>query len=233
MRTEWGPPGSPRARAVPAGHPPPPRRGRPPHLLRRAGPRPSRRPRPGGDRRSVRPGRVGHAGRPQGVEAEAIAAAGGEHPEEALEARGAEEVVLTRGVGGCTVRREGTTLHLPAARPVAGVPATGAGDVFSVAYAARRAAGAHPGRRRRWRQPASSTSWRRESPGPRRSRAQDPPVVAEPAGGHGRPAEYCSTPVAMPRAMICWSAGWPPKACPRTGRSGRGFDQRRAWCSVR
>jgi sugar/nucleoside kinase (ribokinase family) len=57
---------------------------------------------------------------------------------------GVPEVVLTRGAGGATVFADGAATDIPAAGRVAGVQTTGAGDVFAVAYAIRRADGADP-----------------------------------------------------------------------------------------
>jgi sugar/nucleoside kinase (ribokinase family) len=56
---------------------------------------------------------------------------------------GVPEVVVTHGSGGCDLYLEGKQFRVPAAREVAGVHTTGAGDMFAVTYVAARADG-HP-----------------------------------------------------------------------------------------
>jgi sugar/nucleoside kinase (ribokinase family) len=57
---------------------------------------------------------------------------------------GVPEVVVTHGSGGCDLYLDGAQFHVPAARQVLGVHATGAGDMFTVTYVAGRASGLLP-----------------------------------------------------------------------------------------
>ncbi len=57
---------------------------------------------------------------------------------------GVPEILVTQGSGGCDLYCEGAVTHIPAARTVAGVTSTGAGDVFCVAYVAGRSRGMDP-----------------------------------------------------------------------------------------
>jgi sugar/nucleoside kinase (ribokinase family) len=57
---------------------------------------------------------------------------------------GVPEVVVTHGSGGCDLYLDGAQFHIPAARQVSGVHATGAGDMFTVTYVAGRADGLLP-----------------------------------------------------------------------------------------
>lgn len=75
--------------------------------------------------------------------AEAQAVAGGPFDAPAARRLGVHEIVVTRGAGGCDLYVDGEPTHI-AAQPVPGVNATGAGDMFMVAYAARRAGGSMP-----------------------------------------------------------------------------------------
>jgi len=54
------------------------------------------------------------------------------------------EVVATLGSAGCDIFTGEVRIHVPVARPVAGVHTTGAGEVFAVTYAALRASGMDP-----------------------------------------------------------------------------------------
>jgi sugar/nucleoside kinase (ribokinase family) len=57
---------------------------------------------------------------------------------------GVPEVLLTLGSEGYIVFADGEEKRVPAARPLLGVQATGAGDVFMVGYGVSRACGADP-----------------------------------------------------------------------------------------
>lgn len=75
---------------------------------------------------------------------EADIVAGRPFDTEAAAGLGVPEVVVTHGSGGCDLYVDGAQFHVPAARPVLGVHATGAGDMFTVTYVAGRAAGRPP-----------------------------------------------------------------------------------------
>jgi sugar/nucleoside kinase (ribokinase family) len=75
---------------------------------------------------------------------EAEVVAGGAFDSPAARSLGIREIIVTDGSRGCHVYDRGVATRVPAARVVEGVHATGAGDVFMVAYVARRAAGVAP-----------------------------------------------------------------------------------------
>lgn len=76
---------------------------------------------------------------------EAAALMGPDHGPDELAALGVAEVLITAGSQGCDLYLDGSVHHhIPAAWQVEGVHATGAGDVFTVAYVAARSAGDEP-----------------------------------------------------------------------------------------
>ncbi len=62
----------------------------------------------------------------------------------AAERLGVGEILVTYGSDGCDLFCDGRVTRIPAARKVSGVSTTGAGDVFTIAYAAGRAGGVGP-----------------------------------------------------------------------------------------
>lgn len=76
-------------------------------------------------------------------DAEADVVAGRPFDAEAAAGLGVPEVAVTHGSGGCDLYLDGRQFHVPA-RPVLGVHATGAGDMFTVTYVAGRADGLPP-----------------------------------------------------------------------------------------
>jgi sugar/nucleoside kinase (ribokinase family) len=75
---------------------------------------------------------------------EAEVLAGGTFDAASARALGVPEVLVTHGSAGYDLYVDGEPLRVAAVRPVADVDPTGAGDMFAVAYAAGRAAGARP-----------------------------------------------------------------------------------------
>lgn len=77
-------------------------------------------------------------------EEEARIVARGEFDAAAASRLGVAETLVTFGAGGCDLYVAGALHHVPAVGPVGGVHATGAGDLFAVAYVASRARGKPP-----------------------------------------------------------------------------------------
>lgn len=75
---------------------------------------------------------------------EAHVVAGGHFSLATAKSLGVEEVLVTFGSDGCDLYVRDDVCHLPAARKVCDVHTTGAGDTFTVAYVAGRAAGLDP-----------------------------------------------------------------------------------------
>jgi sugar/nucleoside kinase (ribokinase family) len=78
------------------------------------------------------------------AEDEAEVLAGGGFGRRAAGELGVPEILVTYGSDGCEVFCDGGVTNVPAARKVSGVSATGAGDVFTMAYVAGRARGVGP-----------------------------------------------------------------------------------------
>jgi sugar/nucleoside kinase (ribokinase family) len=78
------------------------------------------------------------------AEDEATTVAGGVFDGAAAERLGVPEILVTFGSEGCDIYRHGSVVRVPAAWRVLGVQTTGAGDMFTTCYVARRAAGAEP-----------------------------------------------------------------------------------------
>jgi sugar/nucleoside kinase (ribokinase family) len=78
------------------------------------------------------------------AEDEAAVLVDGDFDERAAARLGVPEVLLTIGSKGSIVFADGASTHVPAAWPVLGVQATGAGDVFMVGYIAARSDGETP-----------------------------------------------------------------------------------------
>lgn len=76
------------------------------------------------------------------AEDEAAVVAGGIFDMAVAERLGVPEILVTYGSEGCDIYREGQVVRVPAAWRVLGVQTTGAGDMFTTCYVARRAAGA-------------------------------------------------------------------------------------------
>jgi sugar/nucleoside kinase (ribokinase family) len=75
---------------------------------------------------------------------EAEAVAGGPFGLDAARRLGIPEIIVTLGSHGCILYVGGEAVRVPAARAVGGVHATGAGDLFMVAYLKARAGGIQP-----------------------------------------------------------------------------------------
>ncbi|MUL83574.1 MULTISPECIES: PfkB family carbohydrate kinase [unclassified Mycolicibacterium] len=79
------------------------------------------------------------------AEDEAAVVAGGSFDAAAAERLGVPEILVTYGSEGCDIYRQGSSVvRVPAAWRVLGVQTTGAGDMFTTCYVARRAAGVDP-----------------------------------------------------------------------------------------
>lgn len=76
------------------------------------------------------------------AEDEANVVAGGRFDAATAERLGVPEILVTYGSEGCDIYRPGSATHVPAAVRVLGVQTTGAGDIFTTCYVARRAVGA-------------------------------------------------------------------------------------------
>lgn len=78
------------------------------------------------------------------AEDEAVVLAGTSFEEQHARRLGVREILVTYGSEGCVLYLEGVDEHVPAAWKVHGVQTTGAGDVFTVAYAVFRSEGEEP-----------------------------------------------------------------------------------------
>ncbi|OMC36197.1 carbohydrate kinase [Mycobacterium sp. GA-1841] len=78
------------------------------------------------------------------AEEEAVTIAGGTFDAAVAERLGVPEILVTYGSEGCDIYLEDRVCRVPAAWPVLGVQTTGAGDMFTTCYVARRAIGAMP-----------------------------------------------------------------------------------------
>lgn len=78
------------------------------------------------------------------AEDEAVTVAGGMFDAAAAERLGVPEILVTYGSEGCDIYLGERVIRVPAAWRVLGVQTTGAGDMFTTCYVARRAVGAAP-----------------------------------------------------------------------------------------
>lgn len=95
--------------------------------------------------RNFAPGLLRHLDVLKLAEDEAVVVAGGEFDAAIAGRLGVPEIVVTYGSQGCDIYLDGgAAVRVPAAWRVRGVQSTGAGDMFTAHYVARRAAGAEP-----------------------------------------------------------------------------------------
>lgn len=78
------------------------------------------------------------------AEDEAVVIAGGPFDVAVAERLGVPEIVVTYGSDGCDIYTDGVVVRVPAAWRVLDVQTTGAGDMFTASYVAKRAVGAEP-----------------------------------------------------------------------------------------
>ena len=78
------------------------------------------------------------------AEDEAVVVADGPFDAAVAERLGVPEIVVTYGSEGCDIYTDGDVVRVPAAWRVLDVQTTGAGDMFTASYVAKRAVGADP-----------------------------------------------------------------------------------------